>query len=321
VSRTQRRFVLRFSGDPPPGIGRLLADHPQVEYVEPNRVRRTTIAAPTDGYYGSQWALTMVKALEAWKSLPARYLTSSTAGSGRVKVAVLDTGTDCTHPDFKNSGGTSTNSALGGQLNWALSGQVYATTVPSPACSWQDDHGHGTHVAGTVAAATNNAAGVAALGYPVEVVTFKVLDSSGSGSDILISDAIVDAADAGAQVISMSLGASGYSQVLQDAINYAWERNALVVVAAGNANTTSMYFPAWANHAMAVAAVDSSGARASYSNRGNSIDIAAPGSSILSTYPTYLAASGRPLPAWPPTPSPSAFSDRPSRPSRRAAGT
>jgi thermitase len=242
---------------------------------------------PNDGYFGSQWALTKVRALEAWTLLANRYPAGSAPIANRVKVAVIDTGTDCTHPDFRNATGTSTDSAAGGQLATALSRAPIATIRPMPACAWLDDHGHGTHVAGTIAAATHNAQGVAALGHALEIVTFKSLGNTGYGDDGTIAASIVAAAEAGARIISLSLGAAGYSQALQDAINYARELDALVVAAAGNLNSDALFLPAGAAGAFGVAATDSAGAKAYFSNYGPSIDIAAPGVNILSTTPTY----------------------------------
>jgi len=264
-----------------------VASHIDVDYLEPDRIRHFSLQAPSNTQYPSQWALTTVKALQAWSTIPNRYLTAATAGAGRVKVAVLDSGADCTHPDFINLGGSSTNSALGGQFNFVLSKAQIATTITSPACAWQDDAGHGTHTAGTVAAATGNGLGVSALGHPVELVIYKVLDSTGTGSDSVIADAIVSAADAGAGVISMSLGGPGYSQAVQDAITYAWNKNVVVVSAAGNDSTSALTFPAGANYAIGVAASDSNNSRAGFSNFGDYVDIAAPGVSVLSTLPVY----------------------------------
>src|SRR5579884_1482953 len=271
----------------PPGLIAALASDQLVDFVEPNRLRHTTVAPPNDASYASQWDLPVIQALQAWSVMPAQYLNSATAGAGRIKVAVLDTGVDCTHPDFINAGGTSTDSAHGGQLLFSSSQALVTTTVPSAACAWQDDFGHGTHVAGTVAAATQNGAGVAALGYPVQVIAYKVMDSSGSGTDSTIANAIMMAADAGARVISLSLGGAGYSQSLQAAVNYAWQRNLLVVAAAGNDGSNETFFPAGATYAVAVAATDGSNAPASFSNYGPNVAIAAPGVSIFSTLPTY----------------------------------
>jgi thermitase len=285
-------FRIRVPGGIPNGISTRIAADLQVEYVEPNRVRHTMVAAPNDPNYASSWWFQTVQAVQAWSLLPGQYLTAATAGTGRVKVAVLDTGADCTHPDFINTGGSSTDAAQGGQLMFSVSHAYVATTISSPVCTWQDDHGHGTHVTGIVAAATSNAVGVSGLGYPVQVIEFKVLDSTGSGADTVISQAIKDAADAGAQVVSMSLGGAGYSQTLQDAVTYAWQKNTLVVAAAGNSASSSLFFPAGANHAVGVSATDSSNNLASFSNFGNSVQLAAPGVGILSTAPTYSASQG-----------------------------
>ena len=100
------------------------------------------------------------------------------------------------------------------------------------------------------------------------------------------------AADAGAQVISLSVGGNGYSQTLQTAVNYAWQRNALVVAAAGNFGSSSLFFPAGANHAVGVSATDSANNLAGFSNFGNSVHLAAPGVAILSTAPVYPLLSG-----------------------------
>src|SRR5262249_43953117 len=152
-----------------------------VDFVEPDRIRQVIVSAPNDSNYTSQWGLTTVRALQAWNVMNLSYLTSATAGTGRVKVAVLDTGADCGHPDFMNAGGSSTASASGGQLPWTGSQTYTPTPVTSPACVWQDDHGHGTHVSGIVAAATGNGIGVSSLGFNVQVLEYKVLNSAGSG--------------------------------------------------------------------------------------------------------------------------------------------
>ena len=284
-------FRIRVPGGLPNGISAQIAADSQVDFVEPNRVRHALVAAPNDPNYASSWWFPAVQALQAWSLLPGQYLTAATAGTGRVKVAVLDTGADCTHPDFINTGGTSTDSAHGGQLMFSASQAIVATTIVNPVCAWQDDHGHGTHVTGILAAATSNAMGVSGLGYPVQVMEFKVLNSAGSGSDTDIMNAIEAAANAGAQVVSMSLGGAGYSQALQTAINYAWQHNTLVVAAAGNDAKNELFFPAGANHAVGVSATDSGNNLAYFSNFGNAVQLAAPGLGILSTAPTYSGTS------------------------------
>ncbi|HWD97793.1 MAG TPA: S8 family serine peptidase, partial [Bryobacteraceae bacterium] len=275
----------------PLGVASQLAASPDVVYVEPNRVRQSQGLVPNDPQLNAQWALQNVQAMQAWGVAPDGFLSAAVAESGRIRVAVLDTGVDCTHPDFINAGGGSTDSAAGGQLNWSISKAYYPTTAGT-SCSWGDDFGHGTHVAGIIAASANNGQGIAGVAYPVEILVYKVLNSSGSGDDGKISQAIVDAANNGAAVISLSLGAPGYSQTLQSAINYAWQKNALVVAAAGNSSSAELFFPAAANYALGVAATDVNDNLAGFSDYGFDVAVGAPGVGILSTVPTYANQSG-----------------------------
>ena len=280
---------------PSDGVDTLLnkiAAHPSVEWVEPNHRRKAQLTNPNDTSIATQYALSIVEAVKAWGIVPGQYLTSSTTGSGRLRVAVIDTGVDCTHPDFKNAGGSSVDSANGGQIAMSASLSPVVTTISPAACTFQDDHGHGTHTAGIIAAAANNGKGVAGLAYSAEVMVIKALDSMGFGDDVAISTAIVGAVDGNAQIISMSLGGTGYSQSLQDALKYAWQHGVLVVCAAGNYNSSSLFYPADSNYALAVAATDSANAKATFSNYGNWIGIAAPGVSIYSTVTTYDLGDG-----------------------------
>lgn len=290
INATANLYLLQLPAGAQAAIAQVLASHSDVSYVEPNRIRHTSVTAPNDPSYASQWALTAVNALQAWNSVSTQYLTQATATGQRIKVAVLDTGVDCGHPDFINAGGTSANSANGGQINTSLSRAFTASTISSALCTVMDDNGHGTHVAGTIAASAQNATGVTGLAWPVTVVSYKVLDNTGSGSDSTIAQAIMAAADAGIPIVSMSLGGAGYSQTLQDSVYYAWARNTLVIAAAGNSSTNALTFPAGANYVLGVSATDSNGNFASFSNYGNSVDIAAPGVSILSTAPSYAGA-------------------------------
>ena len=271
--------------------GAALAADPAVELVEPDRIRRPSLTPPNDPKFSEQWNLSMVKAREAWGWFPGRYLTAS-LNLDRVRVAVLDTGADCTHPDFANAGNSSPDSAFGGQINFArsvaLPGRLTETTPA--ACDWQDDHGHGTLVAGIVAAATNNGAGVASLGAMLELMIYKVTASNGGATDADLAEAIVDATDNGARVITMSLSGTGFSQLLQNACDYAWARNVILIGAVGNSGTTASAFPAANNHVIGTGAFNSTGAVASFSNRGIQIDVVAPGDSVPTT---SLVAGGR----------------------------
>ncbi|MBL0161145.1 MAG: S8 family serine peptidase [Bryobacterales bacterium] len=286
-------YLLRVPSGTKAASSKILADSPLVVYVEPHRMRTAAGVVPSDALYSSSWWLTKLQAADAWSLIPGRFPIAGPSGK-RVRIAVLDSGVDWTHPDFVNAGGASQDSLSGGQISYQLSRGPLATSIPAPASTWRDDHGHGTQIAGIVAAATANSGGVAALGFPAELVINKVLQANGVGSDMVIADAILAAADAGARVISMSLGGAGYSQLLQDAVDYAWSRDAVVVAAAGNANSAALYFPAGANFAVSVGATGSTDVRAPSSNYGPSLDVMAPGVGVNSTYPgaQYRALSG-----------------------------
>ncbi|HYL78381.1 MAG TPA: S8 family serine peptidase [Bryobacteraceae bacterium] len=295
-------FLVQLPPGTDPAFSTQLSQHALVDYVEPNRIRGLKISAPNDPHYvaGDQYALQKVNALQAWQLIPNVFLTSATAGTGRIKVAIVDTGADCTHEDFKN-GGSSADAASGGQIWFSASQVINAvpgstannTTISPAVCPWQDDNGHGTHVSGTVAASTNNGLGVASLGYPLELIEYKVLDHTGSGTDFDVAGGIIAAANAGANVISMSLGSTGYGQTLQNAVNYAWQRNCLVVAAAGNDGpVVESFYPASNNHAIGVGASDNTDTIANFSNRGPQVAVAAPGVGIWSTFPSYTCPTG-----------------------------
>lgn len=265
---------------------RQLAANPNVEYVEVDQLMRA-IYTPNDTNYGQQWgyfeATGGIKANEAW---------DITNGTG-VVVAVLDTGyaahTDLAANTIAGYDMISDTTAAGdgnGRDNNPADPGDYEGGYPS---SW-----HGTHVAGTVAAVTNNGKGVAGTAWGAKVQHVRVLGRGGGyTSDIVdgitwASGGTVSGLPANAtpaEVINMSLGGSGScSASYQNAINAAVARGTTVVVAAGNSNVNvSGAVPANCQNVIAVAATDRNGARASFSNYGTGIDISAPGVGILST--------------------------------------
>jgi serine protease len=211
---------------------------------------------PDDPLYVKQWNLEMIHMSKAWKI---------TRGKG-VVVAVLDTGIAWENfddfrqvPDLKD-----VRFAPGYDF---VNQDVHAN----------DDHGHGTHVAGTIAQATDNGEGVAGIAFEATLMPIKVLDHFGSGNSAAISDAIRWAADHGAKVINMSLGGGGRSEVMAHAIEYARAKGAVVVCAAGNNGRGLVEFPAAYPGSVAVGAVGPNGAKAPYSSWGKELDIAAPG--------------------------------------------
>lgn len=219
------------------------------EYIEPNYIYHT-FDVPNDPEYGQQWNLRSINVESAW---------DETKGSG-ITVAVIDTGVSPV-PDLKN-----TNFVKGYDF---VNDRVEA---------W-DDAGHGTHVAGTIAQSTNNNYGVAGIAYEASLMPLKVLGASGGGTVADIAEAIRFAADNGADVINMSLGGSGESQIMQEAIKYAYDKGVFLVAAAGNSNQNSASYPARYPHVVGVSALDSAGAKAPYSNFGAGVDISAPGGS------------------------------------------
>jgi subtilisin family serine protease len=193
----------------------------------------------------------------------------------------VDTGVDLDHPD------------LAGNV-------VSGYNVISPGAPPQDDHGHGTHVAGIVAAITNNNVGVAGVAGGCRIMPVKVLNNVGEGTDFDVATGIQWAADNGARVINMSLGSPDYSYALADAVDYAYGKNVLIVAAAGNDGLESILYPAALPHVMAVGATDKIDGRASFSNYGNALDIVAPGVNIFSTLwdnsYTYLSGTSMATP-------------------------
>lgn len=239
------------------------------QYVEPHYLYLTNEAdiVPNDALYAKyQWNLPSIETEKGW---------NLSKGSEKVIVAVLDTGVQADHPD------------LSGKL---LTGKNIVDGSQAP----DDDVGHGTHVAGIIAASVNNGEGVAGLSWYNKVLPVKVLDSSGAGSTYSVAEGIIWATDHGAKVINMSLGNYAQAEFLHDAIKYAYERDVVLVAASGNDNTERPGFPAAYPEVFAVASTDADGAKSSFSNYGDYIDVAAPGASIASTYPgsQYAALSG-----------------------------
>jgi thermitase len=264
-----------------------------VRFAEPNYRRFSlALAAPNDpGYtdidshYGTwyQWDLHKINALEGWTLWPGLYYTSATKPLEAVKVAVIDTGVDPDHPDFINDGGTSSDAAAGGQINYDDSANLI-TGYSGPYPGFNDGYGHGTHVAGVIAASANNGlslpmggGGIAGIAYNAQIMALKVLDESGSGTVQDVVNAIIYAADHGARVINLSLGSEDFSRLEQEAVNYAWEKGALVVAAAGNSGDATPLYPAGDDKVLAVAATGVNDDAAYYSSYGPAVGIAAPG--------------------------------------------
>jgi subtilisin family serine protease len=257
-------------------IDRLRQD-PAVLFAEPNWiVQASTVAdvqplAPNDSFYRDyQWNVQRIRSSRAW----------AIGQGGYIHVAVLDSGIDLNHPEFKDR---------------VLPGKNYISTGQPP----QDDSGHGTHVSGIIGASLNNVLGIAGLAPNARLDPRKVLDGNNRGSVGIVSQAIREAADDGARIINLSLEVGAPSTVLESAINYAAAKGVLLVASVGNWAPTPVRWPAAYPAVLAVAATDRYDVHTYYSSPGPEVDIAAPGGLgnqlIYSTWPAEVLC-GTPLP-------------------------
>jgi subtilisin family serine protease len=236
---------------------------PLVRYCEPNYIRSALApmaGGPNDFYYarGDLWWLEAVQSDKVWAD-------SRFSGGSAVVIAIVDTGIMLSHEDL--------SARLVGGVNYVTTGGTA-----------DDDHGHGTHAAGLAAAAAGNSLGSAGVGMAagVKLMPVKVLDENGDGNDFAIAQGVVWAASHGARVINLSLGGSAAGQVLKDAMDFAHDRGCVVVAAAGNSalKGNPVIYPAAYASVIAVAACDTAGAHAYYSEHGDYVDISAPGGGI-----------------------------------------
>ncbi|RKO26183.1 peptidase S8 [Pseudarthrobacter phenanthrenivorans] len=258
-----------------------LSRNPVVEYAEPDEI---VTPAAADQYFERQYALQNngqtftntagtltvaggkddadVDAVEAWVL---------TKGKG-TKVAVLDSGVANDNPD--------------------ITPQVVARANFTTGETGDDNYGHGTHVAGIVAAAEGNTIGVAGVCPECSILDGKVLNDSGGGSTSALANGINWATNSGAKVINMSLAVRP-SRTLEAAVNNAWNKGAVLVAAAGNGNNQTKIYPGAYPNVIAVAATDNRDAKASFSTYGASwVDIAAPGVNVYSTFPNHTFVLG-----------------------------
>ncbi len=265
-----------------------LKANPDVEYVEPNYILHTT-ATPNDLDYIQLWGMPVIGAPAAW---------DISTGSAGVVVGVVDTGIDYTHPDLATniwSAPTAFTVNIGRTLVTCPAG-THGFNALTFTCDPMDDNDHGTHVSGTIGAVGNNGFGVVGVNWATSIMGMKSFDSAGFGATSDIINAIEFAiqtkaafgASANVRVLNNSYGCQGcLSQAFQGEINKAYDNNILFVAAAGNngtKNDQTPSYPANYQNVVAVAAIDSSGNRASFSNYGpNTVPLAAPGVNIFST--------------------------------------
>jgi thermitase len=259
-----------------PHLVEALSRNPAVEYAEPDQT--VTAASADDPYFPRQYALQNegqsftntagtqtvtagkvdadVDAVEAW---------SVTTGNG-IKVAVLDSGVATDNDD--------------------INPQVVARANFSNARTNEDKYGHGTHVAGIIAALADNTKGVAGVCPGCTILAGKVLNDNGAGFTSDLVDGINWAASVGAKVINMSLAVRA-SRTLETAVNNAWKKGVVLVAAAGNTGNQTMMYPGAYPNVIAVGATDNKDVKASFSTYGPWVDVAAPGVNVYSTFPNH----------------------------------
>lgn len=286
---------------PPAGLQveallRRLALDPRIEFAEPNYVRYPTLI-PNDPLYSSQWDMTHIGMETYW---------DVELGDPSVVTAILDTGINLTHPDLMN------------QI-WVNSGENFGNSIDDDGNGYVDDYygydfagdgifplpnaedpipedpfvGHGTHVGGTVAAEQNNSVGIAGEAPGTKLMAVRVLGGilgAGYSSDIV--EGILYATDNGADIINMSLGGGPPSVSEYLALQYAWNNNVFIAVAAGNEAEfgNAISYPASYVFSMSIGATDISDNIASFSNHNSMVEISAPGVNIFSTVPVSFGS-------------------------------
>ncbi len=265
-----------------------LRSRPDIEYAEPNYIRRAYEVTPDDPEYVRQWHYPQINLPTAW---------DVSTGSGTV-VAVLDTGVLLTHPDLSSQILKNGSSVVGfdfvSSVSLSNDGDGIDSDPTDPGDSrFGESSFHGTHVAGTVAAADNSVGGVG-VAYGAKIMPVRVLGLEGSGTDADLVQAIRYAAQLSnssgtlptqrADVINMSLGGPGLSTSLGQAVSDAIAAGVIVVAAAGNENTNAPSYPAAYPGVISVSATDRDNLKAPYSNFGSTVDVAAPGGNMSSSF-------------------------------------
>lgn len=276
----------------------------EIEYAEPDYIgliQGSDTISPNDSFYFSQWGLKNDGSFP-WSSssisgadIDMENAWSIEKGDSNIVVSIIDIGNKLDHPEFKGRiwknlkeiPGNGLDDDINGYID-DLSGWDFANNDNDPT----DDHGHGTHLTGIIGANGNDSLGIAGIDWNCKLMCLKAMTSNGSGSMSWWADAIYYSVDNGAKVINMSIGTTNYSKTLHDAINYALNKNVVVVSAMGNFNSSAIFYPAAFKGVIAVGATNPNDTRSnpffwsasSGSNFGNHISVVAPGNYIIGPY-------------------------------------
>lgn len=294
--------IYRIQVDPEPGqslqeVVEAYQNSPGVKYAEFNYIVSID-NSPNDPLYPLQWPLNNTgqdyPASGKYKDPPgtpdcdidAPEAWDINTGSSEVIIAVLDTGVDYTHRDLDdnlwvNEAELNGTSGFDDDENGYVD-DVYGYDFINNDSNPIDDHGHGTHTSGTIAAEGNNGLDIAGVCWNGRIMALKFLGSDGAGPISEAVTALIYAVDNGADVVSNSWGGNAPSETLRQAIDYAHSQGVIVVAAAGNYGLSLPHYPAYYEHVIAVAATDSNDEKALFSSFGDWVDISAPGVDVLS---------------------------------------
>lgn len=286
----------------------MLAIDPDIEYIQKSTTYQLDFV-PNDSLIADQWALQKIKAFDAW---------NITQGSDSVLLAIIDTGIDYLHPDLRNkiyynngeigidnfgkdkktnNVDDDRNGFIDDYQGWDFTDRVGFPfdTSGGDYLNWDndpfDDHGHGTYISGIAGAETNNILGVAGAAPNIMMLNLRAFDPGGYGEEDDVAAAILYAVQNGAKVINMSFGDNSFSLILRDVIRYAYSRNVVLVASAGNSGSSAPHYPSGYSEVISVGNSTDQDFVSSNSNYGSTIDLVAPGSSIVTTAKKYNYAS------------------------------
>ncbi len=277
-----------------------IKNDPSIEYVQTANIYKID-SMPNDSLVNQQWALQKIKAFDAW---------NITQGSDSIIIGIIDTGIDYLHPDLKNKiyinmgeVGTDNNGKdkkvngvdddgngfIDDYMGWDFTdrrGFPFDTTS-GDYLGWDNDpmdgNGHGTYIAGILAAETNNQIGVAGAAPKIRILNIRAFDPSGYGEEDDVAAGILYAVKMGAKVINMSFGDTQFSYVLRDVIKYAYSKNVVLVASSGNDGIEEPHYPSGYSEVICVGNSTENDYVAPSSNYGSTLDLVAPGTDILTT--------------------------------------
>ncbi|MFZ2325119.1 MAG: S8 family serine peptidase [Ignavibacteriaceae bacterium] len=290
----------------------LLSDDTDVEYIQKANTYKMDSVIPNDSLISEQWALEKIKAYDAWEI---------TQGSDSVLLGIIDTGIDYEHPDlvnqiffnsgeigFDNKGNDKRSNRVDDDGNGFIDdyqGWDFTDRVGFPFDStggdyltWDnnpfDDQGHGTYVAGIAAAQSNNSIGISGVAPKIKLLNLRAFDPGGYGEEDDVAAAILYAVKMGCKVINMSFGDEAFSYVLRDVIQYAYSQDVVLVASSGNSGADAPHYPSGYSEVICVGNSTEQDYIAGSSNYGSTLDIVAPGSSIVTTAKnnSYASISG-----------------------------